>query len=298
VCVVFVEIPLRKMSDQGGTTRQRAMRKRIVDATKRAFKGSSSRRRQNDEDEPMPPPPPSQEEIWRTKFASFKSAPKRWMYFVENEKTARYLDIIKFHNLKRFVAKPDEAHYDVVREFMIGLMLTGGSSSLVNGVEVPFNSHVINRHYHLANIPEHQDALLPMLDWKKNDPRFYEIEHTLCHGFDFEYKGKNPGTIFKTYFSQEAMVWRLFLQGRVFYTTNFKECTRLHQLVLFCLLTKKKFDIGKAIQREILEVRKELRTKSPNSLLFPSLITALCRNVGVPMLGQVHQRFPAIDDDV
>ena len=89
-----------------------------------------------------------------------------------------------------------------------------------------------------------------------------------------------------------AKVWNNFLCVKIKPSLHPSTVTKDKTILLYAMIKGFQFDIGTVIECGLIESTHERCT---GALIHPSLITELCRSVGVPMLDskeQVEQRLP------
>ncbi|GMN32815.1 hypothetical protein TIFTF001_049808 [Ficus carica] len=156
---------------------------------------------------------------------------------------------------RQFYAHPADAVVPVVREFYAHLAGEGHHSVYVRGVQVPIDDDTINQFYGLDDVEDlHTEyAANASADWLD-----CALENVCV-----------PGT-----------TWTVSTQGKLTVPkANLTPQCKGRILLLDSIISGRPIDVGKIIFQE----HGACPTKKCGSLWFPSLITSLCANNGVPM---------------
>ncbi|GMN22248.1 hypothetical protein TIFTF001_043484 [Ficus carica] len=158
--------------------------------------------------------------------------------------------VITKHKWRQFCAHPAKAVVPVVREFYAHLTAEGQRSVYVRGMQVSIDKDTINQFYGLDDVEDlHQEyavnAPVEWLDWA--------LEH--------------------------CKVWYHFLKTCLMPSTHIQTVSKDRVLLLDSIISGRPIDVGKIIFQGL----GACAANQCGSLWFPSLITSLCANSGVPM---------------
>ncbi|GMN68009.1 hypothetical protein TIFTF001_037068 [Ficus carica] len=79
---------------------------------------------------------------------------------------------------------------------------------------------------------------------------------------------------------KHTKAWLYFIGAKLMPITHFSDVTKDRAILLYDILSGKSIDVGRLIQQSI---KQALRGSTSGGLPHPSLITALCKQVGIPL---------------
>ena len=244
--------------------------------------------------EPTPPPMdeasgsmPVQEqqttdEQKRAIIQSWKVAKERGFELDGNVLFTKFYTLIDRLGWQEFAKHPNNPCLTLVHEFYAKLHKSSRPDEVkVFGRWVKYDAERINRALGIPPLDE-ADAFDELLD-QDNRPSLDKMLHVLT-------LGRGGGLVPRTHvikigsLCEEARWWRKFMTGRILGSIKEGETTIDQQILLFCILLGRRFDVGKLINSKINEIKRKIRsdTMGKLALSYPSLITLLCKNVPKP----------------
>ena len=222
-----------------------------------------------------------------------KFIPERYFALASVPELDMYRGVMSRLGWMKFGERPMLPHIKNVRDFYMALPEAEEDVCHFRNHAVSFTSSTINKVLGTRDIPPDLDPYELLRD---NTP-WDMIDHVLTHG-QGAYHPEYRRTLRSRCMSREAKVWNMFIQKRIFPSANDSDLLDMHQRVLFCVLTHQNIDVGRIINEKILEIGRSILegTMTTNALLpYPSLITALCHEAGVPMGGPKGEIGKKID---
>ena len=217
-------------------------------------------------------------QLHRAQIASWLPAPEREISLPRTPSYRKFHDTIRELGWSSFTSTPTRPILPLVREFYAQLHTTWRNRVTVFDTEVKFDADTINEALQIPNIP----SLDMYKRFRRNltDIDMHEVQHTLSLGKGFV-PCRDRYTVKVGDLPKEAWVWKKFANGRLLGIEKDGEVKELHQCLLFCIVTRKRINVGEIIYDRIDQLRKQLHNDKfgKTSMPFPCLITYLCREV-------------------
>lgn len=186
---------------------------------------------------------------------------------------------------KRFVTEPPQLALEpLVREFYANLLESGVGVVYVRGLHVPFTAQIINEFYQLHPI-EHDEYRV-----YRNNPDWDEIIRVIGRpNASWIVTAKGTRTLNGSSLTMEARMWQYFICARLMPETHYSTVNAERAILLYCIATQKKMDVGEIIFEFMIHAAKLSRPK----YAFPHLITDICKRAGVPSYNDEITIHPA-----
>ncbi|KAK8596893.1 hypothetical protein V6N12_065372 [Hibiscus sabdariffa] len=185
---------------------------------------------------------------------------------------------ITMHKWERFVTHPNppdskvkHINVSLVQEFYAHLTSPTQSAVYVRGEQIQFMVAKVNKFYGLSNVIDNHSKFVSGLKGKSND---FLLEDLCFAGAEWD---STNTTIERDRLRPEGKLWMHFIKQSLMPTTHTATASLSRLQLLHSILNGRTNDVGKIIVDEAYACLS--RKSSP--LLFPHLITALCRKKGV-----------------
>ncbi|KAK8715304.1 hypothetical protein V6N13_042641 [Hibiscus sabdariffa] len=178
------------------------------------------------------------------------------------------------HGMPPRYQKPARANLNWVLEFYTH-NAAGEDTVTIRGRRVPANSATINSILELPNDSPIIYEQIEVLEEEDLDT----IKDQLCEpGTAWNVRGKNPKTISRPHLQPEAKLWNTFVKRNLMPTSHNQTVDRTRLVLINTIITGYKFNVGEVIARELSAACQN----DKGILVFPCLISALCRRAAVP----------------
>lgn len=191
---------------------------------------------------------------------------KAWSAFFVNQ-----IDTLGWHT---FCHPRCEAVLPWVYEFYANAPFSDDDTVEVRGTIVDFSSKAIND---LLELPT--EAVTDYKEIKRTiSPD--DLAAVVCGTVPPEWTRKYKQGLTSTCLTREAKVWLLYINAGILPTKHLNNVSLDRLSIMYCIFKNIQVDVGKIIHESIKAKAKEEKAKY---LWFPTLITELCRNAGVPI---------------
>ncbi|KAJ4715171.1 DEAD-box ATP-dependent RNA helicase 56-like isoform X2 [Melia azedarach] len=190
--------------------------------------------------------------------------------------------IINSRKWQHFCEQPSAAIIPLVREFYANAREHTHGRIRIRGKEVRFDKDAINAYFSLPSI-EDFDTYYKSVD-------INEMVQLLCpYGTIWKTTSKGVPISFPTKdMSPESRIWHYFISARILPTTHTSNVNLERAVLNYAIRTDKPIDVGSILYNNILY---SARTVSVG-LYYPSLITDLCCQAGVPTDAREELQHP------
>ncbi|KAL4284958.1 hypothetical protein GQ457_16G020150 [Hibiscus cannabinus] len=185
---------------------------------------------------------------------------------------------IAMHKWENFVMHPGSVdpnqkpiNVTLVQEFYAHLTSPTQSSVYVRGEHIQFTAAKINKFYGLQNTTDNHSKFVSGLKGKSND---FLLED-LCIP-DANWDSANT-SVDRDRLKPEGKLWMHFIKQSLMPTSHTATASLSRLQLLHSILNGRSIDVGKIIVDEAYACL----TRKSSPLLFPYLITAMCRKKGV-----------------
>ncbi|KAL4354266.1 hypothetical protein GQ457_06G011420 [Hibiscus cannabinus] len=185
---------------------------------------------------------------------------------------------IAMHKWEKFVTHPGSVepnqkaiNVTLVQEFYAHLTSPTQSSVYVRGEHIQFTAAKINKFYGLQNTADNHSKFVSGLKGKSND---FLLEDLCIPGANWD----SANTLVdRDRLKPEGKLWMHFIKQSLMPTSHTAAASLSRLQLLHSILNGRSIDVGKIIVDEAYAYL----TRKSSPLLFPHLITALCRKKGV-----------------
>ncbi|KAK9006516.1 hypothetical protein V6N11_035552 [Hibiscus sabdariffa] len=184
---------------------------------------------------------------------------------------------IAMHKWDKFVTHPGSVdpnqkpvNVTLVQEFYAHLTSPTQSSVYVRGEHIQFNAAKFNKFYGLQNTADNHSKFVSNLKGKSND---FLLEDLCIPGANWDSANTS---VDRDRLKPEGKLWMHFIKQSLMPTSHTATASLSRLQLLHSILNGRSIDVGKIIVDEAYACLS--RKSSP--LLFPHLITALCRKKG------------------
>ncbi|KAL4384058.1 hypothetical protein GQ457_15G018490 [Hibiscus cannabinus] len=185
---------------------------------------------------------------------------------------------IAMHKWEKFVTHPGSVdpnqksiNVTLVQEFYAHLTNLTQSSVYVRGEHIQFTAAKINKFYGLQNTADNHSKFVSGLKGKSND---FLLEDLCIPGANWDSANTS---VDRDRLKPEGKLWMHFIKQSLMPTTHTATSSLSRLQLLHSILNGRSIDVGKIIVDEAYACL----TRKSSPLLFPHLITALCRKKGV-----------------
>ena len=260
------------------------------------FRSKRSRGESSSSHEPTPLELAEQRlQLHRAQIASWVPVQEREIALPRIPAYRKFHDAIRELGWGTFTSTPTKPVIPLVREFYAQLHTSWSNEVTVFGTRVRFDVDTINEALGITRIPNLD--MYKRLRQNLTDIDMHEVQHTLSLGKRLE-RCRDRYTVKVGSLPKEAWVWRKFCNGRLLGIEKDGEVNELHQCMLFCIVTRKRFNVGEIIYDRIDHLRTQLHKDKwgKTSMPFPCLITYLCRGVPRQEGFRTKQNMKPIDE--
>ncbi|KAL4280292.1 hypothetical protein GQ457_03G009260 [Hibiscus cannabinus] len=185
---------------------------------------------------------------------------------------------IAMHKWEKFVTHPGSMdpnqkpiNVTLVQEFYVHLTSPTQSSVYVRGEQIQFTAAKINKFYGLQNTANNHSKFVSGLNGKSND---FLMQDLCFPGADWDSANT---TVERDRLKPDGKLWMHFIKQILMPTSHIATTSLSRLQLLHSILNGRSIDVGKIIVDEAYACL----TRKSSPLLFPHLITALCRKKGV-----------------
>ncbi|KAK8511843.1 hypothetical protein V6N12_000883 [Hibiscus sabdariffa] len=185
---------------------------------------------------------------------------------------------IAMHKWEKFVTHPGSVdphqkpiNVTLVQEFYAHLTSPTQSSVYVRGEQIQFTAVKINKFYGLQNTTDNHSKFVSGLKEKSNDFLLQDLCF-LGAGWD-----STNTSVERDRLKPDGKLWMHFIKQSLMPTSHTTTASLSRLQLLHSILNGRSIDVGKIIVDEAYACL----TRKSSPLLFPHLITALCRKKGV-----------------
>ncbi|KAL4331878.1 hypothetical protein GQ457_07G012620 [Hibiscus cannabinus] len=180
------------------------------------------------------------------------------------------MEVVAQHKWEKFAKHPGDVNATLVKEFYANIAEPNQNSMFVRCMYIRFTPSSINRYFKLPSMVDNHTTFKEEAD----NETYHDIVEDLCVA-NSEWNGKqvHRRSMDKEKLLPKAKLWTHFLKHKLMPTSHHTTISLPRMLLLHSILFGRSMDVGKIIVEEIQACLK--RPKS--ALLFPNLITALCR---------------------
>ena len=183
------------------------------------------------------------------------------------------MNVIRDRGWEKFCSEPAAGFTTLVHEFFANARKCTRNRTKVRGCEIKFDAETINNHFGIPTLNSDQQQDLP-----DRDPQ--EILEALCDGPARWTIKQNTESAFEArYLANYTKVWFHFVCSRLIPSTHISEVTKDRALILLAIERGEPLNVGAIINSGIHNALQ----KNSISLPFPSLLTELFLNAGVPL---------------
>ncbi|KAL4339198.1 hypothetical protein GQ457_08G023640 [Hibiscus cannabinus] len=190
--------------------------------------------------------------------------------FKEEDLGPDVMEVVAQHKWERFAQHPGDVNATLVKEFYANISDPNQHSVFVRGKYIRFTPSAINRYFKLSPKVDNHTTFKEEAD----NETYCDIVEDLCLP-NSEWNGKQASrrAMDREKLLPKAKLWTHFLKHKLMPTSHHTTVSLPRMLLLHSILFGRSMDVGKIIVGEIHACLK--RPKS--ALIFPNLITALCR---------------------
>ncbi|KAL4363535.1 hypothetical protein GQ457_04G016700 [Hibiscus cannabinus] len=185
---------------------------------------------------------------------------------------------IAMHKWQKFVTHPGSIdpnqkaiNVNLVQEFYAHLTRPTQSSVYVQGEHIQFTEAKINKFYGLQNTADNHSKFVSGLRGKSND---FLLEDLCIPGATWDSANTS---VDRDRLKPEGKLWMHFIKQSLMPTSHTATASLSRLQLLHSILNGRSIDVGKIIVDEAYACL----TRKSSPLLFPHLITTLCRKKGV-----------------
>ncbi|KAL4340536.1 hypothetical protein GQ457_08G037130 [Hibiscus cannabinus] len=207
------------------------------------------------------------------------------------------MDIVSQHKWEKFSKHPGDVNATIVKEFYANIAEPKQNSVFVQGKYIRFTPSAIKCYFKLQVVVDNHTTFKEEVDNKT----YHDIVQDLCVA-NSKWNGQQASrrSMNREQLLLRAKLWNHFLKHKIMPTAHNTTVSFPRMLLLHSILFRRSIDVGKIIVEEIHACLK--RPKS--ALIFPNLITALCRRKKVVeakfdevvsgILGNTKERLPML----
>ncbi|KAL4378710.1 hypothetical protein GQ457_02G030960 [Hibiscus cannabinus] len=185
---------------------------------------------------------------------------------------------IAMHKWEKIVTHPGTVdpqqkpiNVTLVQEFYAHLTSPTQSSVYVRGEQIKFTAAKINKFYGLLNTADNHSKFVSRLKGKSND---FLLQDLCIPGADWDSANTS---VERDRLKPDGKLWMHFIKQSLMPTSHTATTSLSRLQPLHSILNGRSIDVGKIIVDEVYACL----TRKSSPLLFPHLITALCRKKGV-----------------
>ncbi|KAL4339704.1 hypothetical protein GQ457_08G027990 [Hibiscus cannabinus] len=185
---------------------------------------------------------------------------------------------IAMHKWEKFITHPGSVdpnqkpiNVTLVQEFYAHLTSPTQSSVYVRGEHIQFTAAKINKFYGLQNTADNHSKFVSGLKGKSND---FLPEDLRIPGANWDSANTS---VDRDRLKPEGKLWMHFIKQSLMPTSHTATTSLIRLQLLHSILNGRSIDVGKII----VDKAYACLTRKSSPLLFPHLITALCRKKGV-----------------
>ena len=221
----------------------------------------------------------------RLTFVASTPVCERGLRICPSSLAERFLISVATLGWESFITPPTGFHYEYVREFYLNLPEMVAGAMQLFGHDFYCTTDAIRAVTGLPVVAPEEDLFYQLeyetLAW----PTREEIISTLTMGHESVWYQKNTFRFQCGSLCAEARFWWLFIRGRITGNKSKSDVTTTVQNILFCIVTRKRFDVATLIFRNFGILRASMITGylSRSSVGYPCLISDMCKNQGIPL---------------
>ncbi|KAK8574528.1 hypothetical protein V6N12_062218 [Hibiscus sabdariffa] len=185
---------------------------------------------------------------------------------------------IAMHKWEKFVTRPSTVdpqkrpiNVMLVQEFYAHLISPTQSSVYVRGEQIQFTTANINKFYGPPNTDDNHSKFVSGLKGKSND---FLLQDLCIPGADWDSANT---AVERDQLKPDGKLWMHFIKQSLMSTSHTATASLSRLQLLHSMLNGRSIDVGEII----VDKTYACLTRKSSPLLFPHLITALCRKKGV-----------------
>ncbi|KAL5564746.1 hypothetical protein UlMin_027910 [Ulmus minor] len=184
--------------------------------------------------------------------------------------------VVESRSWRDFAKHPQPAVIPVVREFYANFPNDAAEWVYVRGSRVSFDSRTINSFFQLQDEDDGFEEYVNALE----DHEWAEMLLRVCvPGTQWEKSSQGAWTVNRASLLPAAKVWYHFLKTRLLPSTHGKTVSKDRLAMVDAIISGMPINVGRVISEQI----RVCANRKKGSLLFPSLISALCFEHNVPI---------------
>ncbi|KAE8695166.1 hypothetical protein F3Y22_tig00110733pilonHSYRG00282 [Hibiscus syriacus] len=180
------------------------------------------------------------------------------------------LDVVTKHKWQKFAKHPVPVNATIVKEFYSNITEPNQHAVMVRGISIRFTPTAINRYFKLQVADDHNTSFAQEVDHET----YQGILEDLClPGTRWNGQQLKRKTVDRDRLLPHVKLWNHFMKHKLMPTSHNTTVSCQRMLLLHSILTGRTIDIGKII----VEHAHLCLKRQASALVFPNLITALCR---------------------
>ncbi|KAE8680640.1 hypothetical protein F3Y22_tig00111372pilonHSYRG00020 [Hibiscus syriacus] len=180
------------------------------------------------------------------------------------------MDIVTPLKWKKFTRHPGSVNASVVKEFYANISKPNQHSIFVRGKQIHFTPSAIIRYFHLQDVVDNHAKFEEEADSNTYD----RVLEDLCFE-NTEWNGRQTSrySVNRERLQPRAKLWNHFLKHKLMPTSYNTTVSLSRLLLLHSIKESCPIDVGRIIVQQV----NDCLGKKASALVFPNLITALCR---------------------
>ncbi|KAL4278046.1 hypothetical protein GQ457_03G011690 [Hibiscus cannabinus] len=218
---------------------------------------------------------------WYQTLKGRQTSPEKGFVFKETSQEgfpANVVATIAMHKMEKLVTHPGTTdpqkrpiNITLFQEFYAHLTSPTQSSVYVRGEQIQFTAAKINKFFGLQNTADNHSKFVSGLNGKNND---FLLQDLCILGADWDSANT---TVERDRLNPNGKLWMHIIKQSLMPTSHTATASLSRLQLLHSILNERSIDVGKIIVDEAYACL----TRKSSPLLFPRLITALCRKKGV-----------------
>ena len=210
--------------------------------------------------------------------------------------SVRFFDSVAALGWESFITPPSGFHYEYVREFYMNLPRMEDGHLQLFGHDFYCTPAAIRD---VTSVPEisPEDDLFYHLEYETLAwPTREEIIATLTMGHEPVWYQKSTFRFQCGSLCGEARLWWLFIRGKIMGNRSKSDVTTTVQNLLFCIVTRRPFDVASFIFRNLETLQTSLISGylAKSSVGYPCLISDMCRHQHIPLPENIVSKGKAV----
>ncbi|KAE8661093.1 hypothetical protein F3Y22_tig00116939pilonHSYRG00213 [Hibiscus syriacus] len=180
------------------------------------------------------------------------------------------MDIMTPLKWQKFARHPGSVNASLVKEFYANIFKPNQYSIFVRGKKIRFTSTAINHYFHLQDVVDNHATFEEEADSNKYDG----VLEDLCFE-NTEWNGRQTSrySVNRERLQPRAKLWNHFLKNKLMPTSHNTTVSLSRLLLLHSIMVSRPIDVGCIIVQQV----HDCLGKKASALVFPNLITTLCR---------------------